>query len=421
MNLRPIREFAKVRRGASPRPIDDARYFGGDVGWVRISDVTSSHKYLRKTAQYLSPLGESMSVRVNPGDLVLSICATVGRPMLIDMPACIHDGFVLIDDLKETDAEFLYYQLQANEARLRGSGQSGTQTNLNTKIVENLHIYIPQKAEQLAIARVLATVDRAIEETESLLTKHERIKAGLMHDLLTRGLDADGRLRDPSKHKFKSSGLGPIPTEWTVVPLRETTLKEKRITYGIVQPGEFCPDGVLLIRGQDYIKGWASEEEFFRVSPTLHSAFERSTTRAGDILLCIVGATTGAVSEVPSWISEANITQTTARISCDPKKMHSPYCRFVLESEIGQRQIRAFVKGSAQPGLNLADVAEIIVPMPSVSEQSMTASVLQQASDLAETDAVNLGKLRRLKASLMQDLLAGRVSVAPLLQAAASA
>ena len=79
---------------ASPRPIDDSKYFDeiGEYGWVRISDVTASQKYLLTTEQRLSELGSSLSVKLGPGRLVLSIAATVGVPILTAIKCCIHDG-----------------------------------------------------------------------------------------------------------------------------------------------------------------------------------------------------------------------------------------------------------------------------------------------------------------------------------------
>ena len=104
-------DLASVRRGASPRPIQHPRWFNETgPGWVRIVDVTRSDRYLRETEQRLSPLGVEKSVPVHPGDLIMSICATIGRPMILDMEACIHDGFVLFDKLSDRcDREFLYY------------------------------------------------------------------------------------------------------------------------------------------------------------------------------------------------------------------------------------------------------------------------------------------------------------------------
>jgi type I restriction enzyme, S subunit len=158
-----IGSFAKVRRGASPRPIDDPKYFGGKVGWVRIADVTASNKYLRTTTQYVSELGEKNSVRVDKGDLIMSICGTIGRPVIVDMPACIHDGFVQLYDIEDSDTEFLYYSLQFAEEALGAKGQSGTQTNLNTSIVSEFEVFHPPRREQESIASVLSCIDRAIQ------------------------------------------------------------------------------------------------------------------------------------------------------------------------------------------------------------------------------------------------------------------
>ena len=76
------------------------------------------------------------------------------------------------------------------------------------------------RAEQTKIAEILSTVDRAIEQTEALIAKQQRIKTGLMQDLLTRGIDEHGNLRSEKTHKFKNSPLGRIPVEWDVQPVR---------------------------------------------------------------------------------------------------------------------------------------------------------------------------------------------------------
>src|SRR5262249_26578926 len=95
-NVKRLGELAKIQRGASPRPIDSPIWFdeSSSVGWVRISDVTSAGMYLRETTQRLSPLGVQNSRPVSRGSLIMSICATVGRPIITDVDVCIHDGFV---------------------------------------------------------------------------------------------------------------------------------------------------------------------------------------------------------------------------------------------------------------------------------------------------------------------------------------
>jgi len=188
-----IGDIAKIRRGASPRPIGDPKFFAGTGrGWVRISDVTNSYKYLKKTSQYLSPLGESRSVPVNRGDLIVSICATIGKPIIVDIPVCIHDGFVLVEsDTNKIQTDFAYYLFELFGAGLAIKGQYGTQGNLNTSIVKSMQIPLSPLPEQKKIAEILGAADAKIEAEAQKREQLQTLKKGLMQDLLT------GRVRFP--------------------------------------------------------------------------------------------------------------------------------------------------------------------------------------------------------------------------------
>ncbi len=180
-------QVAEIRRGASPRPIGDPSYFSETGrGWVRIADVTASRTYLTQTTQYLSELGESKSVPVNPGDLIMSICATIGVPRIVKMKACIHDGFVVIrprsDDLSRL---FLYHFLDFLSPRLAGSGQPGTQKNLNTTLVSDISIPAISHEEQSDIATTLSLIDEEIYKLQEQVQQLQKQKRGLMQKLLT--------------------------------------------------------------------------------------------------------------------------------------------------------------------------------------------------------------------------------------------
>jgi type I restriction enzyme S subunit len=120
--LKTLGELSKVKRGASPRPINDPKWWGGDIGWVRISDLTASTKFLNKTKDKLSNEGVQKSVRIKKGEVILSICATIGRPIIVNTEVCIHDGFVWFDKLSEkVDREYFYYFLSKKEKELSAS------------------------------------------------------------------------------------------------------------------------------------------------------------------------------------------------------------------------------------------------------------------------------------------------------------
>ena len=320
----------------------------------------------------------------------------------------------VLKPLAVVDITFLTEYLESLDYSAIASGSA--QPKITQRQLQGVLVTFPPLPHQRKIAKILTTVDNLIEKTEALIAKYQSIKQGMMHDLFTRGVDAKGKLRPPQSEApelYKQSELGWIPKEWEVMRLRDIVSHEKPVTYGIVQPGNFAPNGILLIRGQDYISGWNTEDNFFKVTKVLHHQFRRSTTQCNDVLICIVGATTGAVNRVPAWIKEANITQTTARISCDLKKSNSLFVEMFLASEGGKKQVRKYVKGSAQPGLNLADVAQFKLPIPPIFEQNIICgrlSVMRQKLDVESIYGTVLGSIKK---ALMEDLLTGKVQVTP--------
>ena len=142
--------------------------------------------------------------------------------------------------------------------------------------------------------------------------------------------------------------------EFSQVPLSSLVQKGRKITYGIVQPGQFVEDGVILVRGRDYSAGWRDLDGFKRVTPEIDAPYKRSKLRAGDLVITIVGANTGTVAVVPDWLEDANITQTTARVAVEHKKAEPGFVEQVLRSALGQREVYRYQKGGAQPGLNLS-------------------------------------------------------------------
>ena len=189
--LKQLSDLATIQRGASPRPIDSPIWFDDNstVGWVRISDVTSSGMFLCETTQRLSPQGIHNSRPVSQGSLIMSICATVGRPVITQIDVCIHDGFVVFGNLRVA-REFLYYVLKFIEDDWSRHGQTGSQMNLNTDLINRTEVSVPSIVEeQIAIAAVLSDMDAAISALETKLAKARQLKQGMMQELLT------GRIR----------------------------------------------------------------------------------------------------------------------------------------------------------------------------------------------------------------------------------
>jgi type I restriction enzyme S subunit len=199
-NASQIKWLSAVKRGASPRPIEDPKYFDdeGIWSWVRISDVTLSKGHLLETEQTLSDLGSSLSVKLDPGSLFVSVAASVGKPCITEIPACIHDGFVYFPDLK-LPSMWLFRMFEAGEC-FKGLGKLGTQLNLNTDTIGSITIPVPPRREMHQILDFVETrtksIDLLISRTEQFITLTKERRSALITAAVTGQIDvremADG-------------------------------------------------------------------------------------------------------------------------------------------------------------------------------------------------------------------------------------
>ena len=204
---------------------------------------------------------------------------------------------------------------------------------------------------------------------------------------------------------YKQTEVGVIPISWELKELNDLIDSDRSIRYGIVQPGKFDLYGRYLVRGQDYSFGWASPDTLFKVSSTIEEKYKNARLRKGDLILTIVGAGTGHVATVPDWLDGSNITQTTARIPIDRNKANSDYLKYYLHSTTGKKIISNFIKGAAQPGLNIGDVRIFAVILPPLPEQTAIATALSDMDALIAQTEKLIEKKKAIKQGVMQELL----------------
>jgi type I restriction enzyme S subunit len=213
-------ECAKIYRGGSPRPIEQFITNRPDgVNWIKIGDVSSNARYVYKTEEKIIPEGIAHSREVHKGDFVLSNSMSYGRPYILMIDGCIHDGWLVIKDYRDTfDMVFLYYVLSSDNviAQYVSMAAGSSVKNLNKEKVSSLTIFVPRSIkEQSAIAEILNTMDNEIESLEEERDKYIRLKEGMMQKLLTgqiRLVEAETKQQDLPKAKaanvyFKRSVL----------------------------------------------------------------------------------------------------------------------------------------------------------------------------------------------------------------------
>ena len=187
---RKLGDNATIQRGGSPRPIEAYLTTNRDgINWIKNGDVRPNDKFIRHTVEKIIPEGISHSRQVYKGDFILSNSMSFGRPYILDIDGCIHDGWLVIKDYSNTyDMDFLYYILSSDTVfeQYIAMAAGSSVKNLNKEKVANVMLFAPQSlAEQRAIATILNKMDNEITALETKKAKYEAIKQGMMQQLLT--------------------------------------------------------------------------------------------------------------------------------------------------------------------------------------------------------------------------------------------
>lgn len=177
-------DLAEIVRGASPRPISDPKWFDNDssVGWLRIADVTAQDGRIRYLEQKISELGQEKTRVIKTPHLLLSIAATVGKPVINYVPTGVHDGFLIFLNPK-FNILYTFWWLEMFREKWNKYGQPGSQVNLNSDLVKNQVINIPNEKEQDKISSFLESLDKIITLHQRKLEKLKLAKKALLQKL----------------------------------------------------------------------------------------------------------------------------------------------------------------------------------------------------------------------------------------------
>jgi len=380
----------EIADGGTPSR-DNPEYFNGNINWLVVDDI---QRKIIKTKETITVEGlkHSNAKLWKKGTVILSFGATIGEVGIAEIELATKQGIAGIvpqkDKLLNT---FLYYALKHNKhILLRYANQTTIMEVRPSVIKEKFKFPLPPLPEQQKIAEILETIDNAIEKTDKIIEKYKRIKQGLMQDLLTKGIDENGNIRDEKTHKFKDSPLGRIPEEWEVVRLGEifnikaggdidklsySDIKDKRFQYPIFS-------NTLENKGlYGYSDKFTYPENCITITGrgTLGHAIPRFEKFNAIIRVLVL---------IPKF--EMNI---------------------IFVSEYINNKINFIVESTGVPQLTAPKVAEYYIPLPPLPEQQRIAEILSQIDQTIEKEQQYKEKLQRIKQGLMQDLLTGKVRV----------
>lgn len=389
-----------------------------------------ANDYIRSDIDFMQATASASEIArfsVVAGDVVLTKDSET--PDDIGIPAVVMDQ---IDDLvcgyhlallktkqELIDPVFLCKQLGTSRAaQYFGQRATGsTRYGLPNRALSTFQIPVPPLAVQKRIARVLQAIDTAIEKTEALIAKHQQIKAGLMHDLFTRGVLPNGQLRPPRSEApelYQETEIGWIPRGWRVEQAGTLcSLITKGTTpaaHEMWQEGEgirFLRVDNLTFDGQlDFL---ASS---YKVSVGTHmGALSRSRCLPGDVLTNIVGPPLGKVGLVTEETGELNINQAIAVFRAKELLMPQFLLSWLTTETVKRWFLQRAKQTSGQLNLTLGMCQSMPVPLMALAEQQLILDRFQSSEKLVAAEQSRLRQLSAQKLGLMQDLLTGRVPV----------
>lgn len=343
------------------------------------------------------------------GGTLISVRAPVGTINRADQAYCIGRGLASFKAKTSlSDDAFLRFSAEHGVGFLHRRSQGSTFLAISAADLQQLPVPMASLPLQRRIAEILSTVDEAIEQTERLIAKHQQIKAGLMHDLFTRGLTADGHLRPPhteAPHLYKDSHLGPIPKEWEIKRLREVA---------DIQRGKFS------IRPRNDPRYYGGDYPFIQTGDV--------SMAVGRVLTSYTQTLNADGVAVSRLFSAGTVMVTIAANIADTCILGTPMCapdslvgvtprsgglsRFL---ELCLHQRKRWFEGrapkTAQRNINLEDLYPLEIPYPEIEEQQHIAERYEACEQVLIKNEQHLDSLSRIRRGLMDDLLTGRVRV----------
>lgn len=388
------------------------------VSFIPMSDVTEYGDWIGNRERALGSVRNGFTAFADGDVLVAKItpCFENGKGAhVIGLTNGIGFGSTEFHVLRARDGvsqRFIHHVAQSTNLRRTAeafmSGSAG-QRRVPSDFFE--HYLVPDISfeEQDVLGKILDTLDTTIHQTEAIIEKLKLVKQGLLHDLLTRGIDANGELRPPQSqapHLYKDSPLGWVPNEWELAPL----LDRVDLAQGQVDP-KMEPYRNWILIAPDHIES-GTGRLLGEVTALDQGAISgKYLCKPGDVIY----------SKIRPYLRKAIIVEKYALCSADmyPFTSHdSVNPQFLLSLLLGDafsRFAESVSMRTGMPKINREELAEYRVAWPCRKEQDAITDCLMSMVHKQEAALMELTKLVELRGGLMEDLLTGRVRVTPLL------
>lgn len=396
-----IGDVADTSSGGTPSR-DKKEYFGGNIPWVKSGELKDNVIFGTEEKITEEGLKNSSAKKFVKGTLLIALYgATVGKTAILGIEATTNQAVcAIVPKNNSINPKFLQYYLIFRRKLLISVSSGGAQPNISQEIVQAFKLPFPPLPEQKKIAEILTTADEAIQKVDEAIEKTERLKKGLMHELLTKGI---------GHREFKDTDIGKIPKEWEVARISE---------IGDVKGGKRLPKGHQLvdfktpypyIRVVDFMNMAVNVNNLKFLLPETQKIIKQYSISANDVYISIAG-TVGIAGIIPQELDGANLTENAAKL-CNLRNVNKKFLAYILNSFVGQHQIAFNVGKATQSKLALFRIEQIKLPLPPLPEQQKISEILSTVDKKLELLREKKETFERIKKGLMNDLLTGRKRV----------
>jgi len=394
-------------------------FVGSGIPIVRMSDLKAG-KLKFKNTKYVpdSWLRISAPFILKRGDFLLGMSGSLSNYAVVtkdDEPALLNQRVGRLKQRDENvDYDYICYWLKSSYytryADIQGEGAA--QKNISAKQIGRFKYREIPLEKQKKISLILNSIEAAIEKTEALIHKYQQIKAGLMNDLFTRGVTADGKLRPPREQApelYKETPIGWIPKEWTTNYLKSHV---KSTEYGISTSLSDLENGIPVLRMNNI------QQNGFEVLDLKYSDNPEAykiKLKPKDILYNRTNSMEH-VGKTAIWKGElesCSFASYLVRINLHTDTLISEYFSYWMSQVSSQNAIRRFATPAVQQvNINPTNLQKIIISVPiDIDEQVQIVHRLESYDRVIDIEKQKLFKLEKQKSGLMEDLLTGKVQV----------
>jgi len=371
-----------------------------------------SPDYLRdKAAPEFYAFPTSKTVQVDEGEVIVLWDGSNAGEIFISKKGILASTMVKLDfDETEIDKPYYSYSFQYLEYFLKAKTAGSGIPHADKGVIKRLDFFKPEKTEQKAIATILSKVDAAIRATENSIKAAEKLKRGLMQNLFTGKLKVDGSWRKADEF-YKDEKFGNVPLGWVVKKGNKITDKITKGQSPKWQGFEYQTEGVLFVTSENVLDGFIDVSSPKYLPIEFNDKIKNSQLQKGDILINIVGASIGRCAVYELDVEFANTNQAVCVFRPNSEN-DSDFIAYYIQLEQTQQRLLGNSVETARANLSLGDFRKFKFIIPETKdEQCLISAKVKEIDSIYISKHKKIKTLQRLRKSLMQNLLTGKVRV----------